>query len=463
MLYVSVVLYRNIGTDEAMHRPIIRGLIAVAVATAGSLALAGVASAASAVPAVSAAPRVPALSLSGGRAFASPHGGTIIFRARLSAASRSVVTVHFATRNGTAVAGKDYVPVSGTLRFPPGSLRRSVTVTLRPAALGAGGVVKEFSVVLSRPVRATLSTHAATGTILPDVYVASSGDAFQDAVINPTSTTAFLTVPAMNQVDVLNLRTGTFSRPIPVGSDPIGLDITPDGKTLFVCDAGGQTISKVNLATRRVTTITTPAGFLSPRPYSIAVMNNGHALFTTTFSGSGFGGTPYDLNLSSNEIRVVPGIGINGQVTEATPLSRSAGYSTVGAVLGGDSGGRFDVYTAATGHVTSGSLNDFISSSALNANGSVMLVDGIYVINAASGTLLGTISGQRGNSVLNAAGTTGYRLAGSSIVALNIPRFLTGPTISLPEPASGGAELAMSKNGRVLVAETGGGATIIQL
>jgi hypothetical protein len=189
-------------------------------------------------------------------------------------------------------------------------------------------------------------------------------------------------------------------------------------------------------------------------------MNNGHALFTTTFSGSGFGGTAYDLNLSSNAISVVPGIGM---VTEATSLSRSADYSTVGAVLGDDSGGPFDVYTAATGHVTAGSLNDFVSSSALNGNGSVMLVDGIYVINAASGTLLGTISGQRGNSVLNAAGTIGYRLAGSSIVALNIPRFLAGRTISLPEPASGGAELAMSKNGRVLVAETSGGATIIQL
>jgi hypothetical protein len=55
-------------------------------------------------------------------------------------------------------------------------------------------------------------------------------------------------------------------------------------------------------------------------------------------------------------------------VTERTALSRSADYSTVGLVLGGDSGGFFDVYTAATGKVASGGLNSFISSSSLNVD-----------------------------------------------------------------------------------------------
>jgi hypothetical protein len=48
-------------------------------------------------------------------------------------------------------------------------------------------------------------------------------------------------------------------------------------------------------------------------------------------------------------------------------------------------------------------------------------------------------------------------------VTLNIPRFLTGKAISLPQPASAGAELALSRNGRILVAETAGGATIVGL
>ncbi|MGA8462071.1 MAG: hypothetical protein WB800_42245 [Streptosporangiaceae bacterium] len=61
-------------------------------------------------------------------------------------------------------------------------------------------------------------------------------------------------------------------RKIPVGSDPQGIDITPNGKTLYVADSGGQTISKVTIATGKVKTITTPAGGLNDTPYSIVVL-----------------------------------------------------------------------------------------------------------------------------------------------------------------------------------------------
>ncbi|HEV2372232.1 MAG TPA: Calx-beta domain-containing protein [Streptosporangiaceae bacterium] len=441
-----------------MHRTIIRGalkrgVLVLAVAVTGPfVATAGGALAGVATP--------PALSFSGAQAIASPQGATMTFRARLSAASTSPVAVEYATKNGTAVAGTDYVSTSGTLVLAAGSTSGSVEVTLLPVALGAGGSDKTFSLELSHPSGASLSTPSVTGTIHPDVYVASSTSAFQNVVINPSSTTAYLTVPGKNEVAVLNLRTGTYGKPIPVGSDPHGIDITPDGKTLYVCDSGGQTISKVDTATRTVTTITTPPGLLNDTPYSIAIMNNGNALYSTTFAGSGFGANVYNLNLTTDASTVVTAI---SPVTEATPLSRSADYSTVGAVLGDDSGGPFDIYTAATGNVVSGSLNNFISSSSLNGNGSTVLVDGRYVIDAATGSLLGTISDSCGSSALTALGTTGYCLEAQSIVRLRIKRFLTGKAIALPQPAGGGAQLALSDNGRVLVAETSGGATIVEL
>jgi hypothetical protein len=192
-------------------------------------------------------------------------------------------------------------------------------------------------------------------------------------------------------------------------------------------------------------------------------MNNGHAIYTTTFSGSGFGAHAYDLNLTTGASTVVSNLGIGGQVTEATPVSRSADYSTVGAVLGDDSGGPFDVYIAATGNAASGSLNTFISSSSLDGDGSTMLVDGRYVIDAPATALLGTINDPGGSSVLNATGSTGYVLETQSIVKLIIKRFLTGKKISLPQPANGGAQLALSPSGSILVAETVGGATIVEI
>jgi hypothetical protein len=410
---------------------------------------------------------LPSLTVNGTQGIASPHGGALTFRAALSAASASAVTVHFATEDGTAVAGADYTAASGTLTIPAGSTSGSVKVTLLAQPLGAAGSDKAFTLALSHPAGATLATKSATGTVHPGVYLAASAKTFADAVVNPASATAYLTVPALNKVAVLNLKTGRYGRAIRVGSAPLGLDITPDGKTLYVCDSGGQTISRVDLATREVTTITTPPGDLNETPLTIAVMNNGNAIYTTTFAGSGFGGHAYDLNLSTGVSTLVTGLGSpGGQVTEASPVSRSRDYSTVGLVIGDDSRGAFDVYTAATGKVVSGSLNDEIASSSVNGDGSTMLVSGngaTYVIDAATGSLLGSIGCARGLSVLNASGSTGYCVVGQSVVTLNVKRFLTGQVINLPQQATSGALPALSPNGRVLVVPSNGGATIVEV
>ena len=91
-----------------------------------------------------------------------------------------------------------------------------------------------------------------------------------------------------------------------------------------------------------------------------------------------------------------------------------------------------------------------------------MLVDGVYVIDGASGAALGTISDTCGSSVLNGTGSTGYCLEAQALAKLNVGRFLVSATVNLPKPTAGGAQLAFSAKGHVLVAETGGGATIIE-
>lgn len=51
-----------------------------------------------------------------------------VFSVDLSEASTSTVTVGFSTRNGTALAGSDYVATSGTLTFAPGEVSKQITV-----------------------------------------------------------------------------------------------------------------------------------------------------------------------------------------------------------------------------------------------------------------------------------------------------------------------------------------------
>ena len=86
--------------------------------------------------------------------------------ATLGSASSRTVSVSYATMDGTAMAGSDYMPRSGTLTFPPGATTASFTVPV------VGDTVDEaneaFLVVLSSPVNATLSRATGQVTILDD-------------------------------------------------------------------------------------------------------------------------------------------------------------------------------------------------------------------------------------------------------------------------------------------------------
>ena len=50
---------------------------------------------------------------------------------------------------------------------------------------------------------------------------------------------AYATNPDLDQVEVVSLVTGVLEAPIHVGSQPHGLDLSPDGRTLYVADWGG--------------------------------------------------------------------------------------------------------------------------------------------------------------------------------------------------------------------------------
>ena len=60
--------------------------------------------------------------------------GSMTFTVSLDRASSSVVTVAYATANGTATTPGDYNPASGTLTFNPGVTSQTVTVTINDDA-----------------------------------------------------------------------------------------------------------------------------------------------------------------------------------------------------------------------------------------------------------------------------------------------------------------------------------------
>src|SRR5258705_10460183 len=96
------------------------------------------------------------------------------FTVHLSNPSPQMVLVHFATVDGTASAGTDYVATTGTLVFAPGETTQTITVDVignprrertetflvnliaaTNATVAAGGAVRSNSVRNSRPIAAT--------------------------------------------------------------------------------------------------------------------------------------------------------------------------------------------------------------------------------------------------------------------------------------------------------------------
>ena len=108
--------------------------------------------------------------------------GTVnaVFTVTLSHASGRSVSVSYATADVTATAGSDYNAVSGTLSFAPGVTTQTVTVPVRGDILDEAN--ETFTVNLTNPVNATITTALGTGTIIDD-------DPTPSLVINNVSVT----------------------------------------------------------------------------------------------------------------------------------------------------------------------------------------------------------------------------------------------------------------------------------
>ena len=88
------------------------------------------------------------------------------FSITLSGAASQTVTCSFATADGTATAGSDYVATSGNLSFAPGEVEKSVVVLVN------GDTVDEtqetFFLDISNVQNATVNTSRGTGFIVDD-------------------------------------------------------------------------------------------------------------------------------------------------------------------------------------------------------------------------------------------------------------------------------------------------------
>jgi hypothetical protein len=115
------------------------------------------------------------------------------FTVTLSATTTDTVTVNYATANGSAAAGSDYVAVSGAVVFPPGSTSQMVSVPVKGDTLFE--VNETFFVNLGSAANAAVADGQGQGTITNNDPMPSLS--IGDAVVtegNSGSVTAVFTV-----------------------------------------------------------------------------------------------------------------------------------------------------------------------------------------------------------------------------------------------------------------------------
>ncbi|HUT92052.1 MAG TPA: Calx-beta domain-containing protein [Thermoguttaceae bacterium] len=208
-----------------------------------------------------------------------------VFVVQLSKPSALEVSVHYATSDGTASAG-DYEQVSGTAVFAPGETSKAVSVPV------LGDMRDEpdetFSVELSSPTNATLTTTAATGTILDNdtagVQILETGGDTQLVEGGATDTyTIVLTSQPTHDVHVL------LDPDTQVGVDPAGpLVFTPanwhEAQTVTVSAVDDDVVEGAHTGTILHTAASTDPRYngIAVQSVTAAIVDNDTAGITVT-------------------------------------------------------------------------------------------------------------------------------------------------------------------------------------
>lgn len=121
-------------------------------------------------------PTLPTVSISSIAPFEGESSTTVSFKVTLSAASEQAVTVDYATSDGTAATGTDYIAKTGKLTINPKSTEGVIEITV------VGDTLKEadedFRVTISNPTNATLGTSTGVATIRNDdtyIFIPTDG------------------------------------------------------------------------------------------------------------------------------------------------------------------------------------------------------------------------------------------------------------------------------------------------
>ncbi|MDM9385690.1 PKD domain-containing protein [Chlorogloeopsis sp. ULAP01] len=169
------------------------------------------------------------------------------FTVSLNAQSEKTISVKYATADGTAIAGSDYLANSGTLTFAPGETTKTISVAIMGDRRDE--LNESFSINLGEAINATIADTTAVGTIVDDD---------ESPVLKVSASPAELWPPNHKMVEVkVNVQASDDFDPNPVvklvsitsnepdnglgdGDTAGDIEIRPDGRIFLRAERSGK-------------------------------------------------------------------------------------------------------------------------------------------------------------------------------------------------------------------------------
>jgi probable HAF family extracellular repeat protein len=275
-----------------------------------------------------------------------------VFTVRLTEASSQTVTVSFATANGSATAGTDYLATSGTLTFAPGQLTRTISVAVVGDRIVEDLFRENFYVALSNPTGAILAKAWGTGSIddnEPRIDVNS-------VTLVEGNYTALLTVNLSNAYDLpVSVDYGTSDFSATAGSDYL----PASGRLTFAPGETSKQIAVSFLDDRLVELIPEWYGgyeYLvdAPETFNLSLSNaSSYAGYISSFATVGIQDNEPRINFNPTPVTVTEGN--SGTTSAVVTVSLSSAYDqtvTVDYTTSDDSALAGSDYLAVSGSLT---------------------------------------------------------------------------------------------------------------
>ena len=198
----------------------------------------------------------------------------------------------------------------------------------------------------------------------------------RDLVYDTARDRVYITNETANAVEIFDVGSSSLLAPVAVGSQPWGLDLTPDGSRLLVCLTGASLIAVVDLTVDPPVAGTpltvTPDLYGTSQPRTIGCGSNNLAFFTCVYPGSG-SSVPRQIDLATMNITERTDMQ-GGSTRDPTWIGVAGDRSHLFFAEGNTSSGEYFVYEAASNtFTTDGWLETFNDGAAADATGSRFL------------------------------------------------------------------------------------------